>query len=141
VAPEQEEGGMGPTSSLRRQDYARIALAGTRLFNGALALVAPSILVRNLGVDPKTSPALLYVFRMFGIRTVLIAFDLLRAGPRREMALRAAPVIHASDTIAATLAALGGLGGVKKRPAVTIVAISAVNTALAVLARPKERSA
>ena len=123
---------MVPTSSLRRQDYARIALAGTRLFNGALALVAPAILVRNLGVDPKTSPALLYVFRMFGIRTVLIAVDLLRAGPRRDMAL----VIHASDTVAATLAALSGLGGVKKRSAVTIVAISALNTALAILARP-----
>lgn len=124
--------------SLRRQDYARFALAGTRLFNGALALVAPSILVRNLGVDPKTSPAILYVFRMFGIRTVLIGLDLLREGPRREKALRTAPLIHASDTIAAALAGLGGLGGKKKRAAVTIVAISAMNTALAILARPNE---
>lgn len=127
---------MGHPQSLRRNDYARFALAGTRLFNGVLALLVPSILVRNLGVDPKTSPAILYVFRMFGVRTVLIGLDLLRAGPRRETALRAAPVIHASDTLAATLAALGG---VRTRSGVAIVAISALNTALAIMARPKER--
>jgi hypothetical protein len=120
--------------SSRTADYARLALAGTRLINGALALLAPAFLVRRLGVNPKTSPALLYVFRMFGVRTVLIGLDLLRAGPPREKALRAAPYIHASDTTAAVLALLGGLD---KRSAVTIVAISAVNTVLAVLARPK----
>ena len=115
--------------------YARLALAGTRLFNGGLALVAPSLLARRLGVDPKTTPALLYVFRMFGIRTVLIGLDLLREGPARERALRAAPLIHASDT---TAAALAGLGGLDKHSAVTIVAISAVNTILALLACPND---
>ncbi|MGI8915097.1 MAG: hypothetical protein ACR2JY_15145 [Chloroflexota bacterium] len=119
----------------RTPDYARLALASTRLINGGLALVAPAFLVRRLGVNSKTSPALLYVFRMFGIRTVLIGLDLLRAGPPREKALRAAPFIHASDTTAAVLALLGGLD---KRSGVTIVAISAVNTILAVVARPRE---
>ena len=119
--------------SSRTHDYARMALAGTRLFNGAVALVAPSLLVRRLGVDPKTSPALLYVFRMFGIRTVLLGLDLLREGSAREKALRAAPLIHASDTTAALLA---GLGGLNKRSAIAIVVISAVNTILALLARP-----
>jgi hypothetical protein len=125
---------MALTQSSRVPDYARLALAGIRLFNGGLALVAPSILARRLGVNPKTTPAILYVFRMFGIRTVLIGLDLLREGSPREKALRAAPLIHASDTTAALLA---GFGGLQKRSTVTIVAISALNTALALLARPK----
>lgn len=122
------------TQSSRVPHYARLALAGIRIFNGGLALIAPSILARRLGANPKTTPAILYVFRMFGIRTVLIGLDLLREGPPREKALRAAPLIHASDTTAALLA---GLGGLEKRSTATIVAISAINTILALLARPK----
>lgn len=123
------------TRSAHRQKYARLALAGAMLFNGGVALVAPSLLARRLGVDPKASPALLYVFRMFGIRTLLIVLDLLGEGPAREKALRVAPLVHASDTTAAVLA---GLGGLDKRAAGTIVAISGVNTILSLLARPRE---
>lgn len=126
---------MALTRSYRIQTYARLTLAGIMLFNGGVALVAPGLLARRLGVNPKTSPALLYVFRMFGIRTVLIVVDLLREGPARNKALRAAPFVHAADT---TAAALAGLGGLEKRPAVTIVAVSAVNTILALLARSAE---
>jgi hypothetical protein len=126
---------MAPTRSSRIQTYARLTLAGIMLFNGGVALVAPGLLARRLGVNPKTSPALLYVFRMFGVRTVLIVLDLLREGPARDKALRAAPFVHASDT---TAAALAGLGGLEKRSAVTIVAVSAVNTILALLARSNE---
>jgi hypothetical protein len=62
------------------------------------------------------------VFRTVGIRTVLIGIDLLRSeGPGREKALRDAPRIHACDTTAAVLA---GMGGLRRRSAVTIVAIS-----------------
>src|SRR3712207_7487934 len=46
----------------------RIALAGIRLFNGTAALLAPAWLTRRLGVDPDTNPAVIYVFRLFGIR-------------------------------------------------------------------------
>ena len=116
------------------QKYARLALAGIMFFTGGVGLVAPSLLVRGLGVNPKTTPAILYVFRMFGIRTVLIALDLVRGGPARERALRAAPLVHATDT---TAAALAGLAGLNKRSAIKIVTISAVNTILALLARTK----
>jgi hypothetical protein len=116
----------------RRREYARVLLANIRLLNGLLALLAPGFLARRIGVDPEANPGITYVFRMFGIRTVLIAADLLlQTGERRAEAMRRAPLIHASDTVAALLAArsrrfpTGGRG---------IVAISALNTLLAVLA-------
>jgi len=113
-------------------DTARVALACIRLINGGLALVAPGFLAQQVGVDPELNPGITYVFRMFGIRTVLIGADLLtQDGERRREALNRAALIHASDTLAAFLAALSGQFPKKGR---VIVAISALNTVLAVLA-------
>jgi hypothetical protein len=112
-------------------DYARFALATIRLFNGALALFAPQILLRNLEADPATSAPALYAFRMFGVRTIVIGAQLLLPdGEVRRQTLRAAPLIHASDVAAAQLA------GLPPRAARTTTAISAVNTVLAFLAQP-----
>jgi hypothetical protein len=120
-------------------DYARIALGLIRLVNGSLALIAPQFLARNVGIDPDTTPGGLYVFRMFGIRTVFIAWELLFAtGQRRANAVNRAPIIHASDTIAALLAA--NSGRLPGRSGLTITLISAVNTALALYARQGLRS-
>jgi hypothetical protein len=117
----------------RTRDYARILLALIRLFNGLAALFAPRFLAQRLGVDTDANPAALYIMRMFGIRTVLIGIDLLRKrGQERTEVLRHAVLIHASDTLAAFLAARTG-----RLPAGAgrlIVGISAVNTLLAVLA-------
>jgi hypothetical protein len=116
----------------RTRDPARVLLALIRLFNGLAALLVPGVLARNVGVDPDTNPAILYVFRMFGIRTVLIALDLLAApSERRSDAMKRAVWIHASDTAAAFLASMS-----PKFPkgGKVIVAISAVNTLLAFLA-------
>ena len=113
-------------------DTARVLLALIRLLNGVLALVAPGMLARRLGVDPDANPAVLYVFRMFGIRTVLIGAELLmQTGERRTEATRRAVLIHASDTLAAFLATLSGQFPKNGR---FIVGISAVNTLLAWLA-------
>lgn len=115
----------------RLREGARIALAGIRLVNGIAALVAPGFLARRLNVDPAANPSLLYVFRMFGIRTILVAIDLLRPDEaRRAAAVRAAVPIHASDTLAALIASSRG------QPRTTVL-ISALNTALAVLAQPR----
>ncbi|MBV9172183.1 MAG: hypothetical protein JOZ81_19090 [Chloroflexi bacterium] len=112
---------------------ARVILGVIRLINGGLALVVPQFLCRNVGIDPDTTPAAMYVFRMFGIRTVLIAFDLLFAtGHEQVRAIEQAPLIHASDTAAAALAAASGR--MPARSGKTIVTISAVNTALALWA-------
>jgi hypothetical protein len=104
-----------------------------RLFNGLAALLVPGVLARQVGVDPEANPGITYVFRMFGIRTVLIGADLLVAprGPRRARALRSAVLIHASDTLAAALAALSGRFPKQGR---AIVLISGLNTLLAILA-------
>src|SRR5438270_237600 len=61
----------------RLREPARILLACIRLLLGSLALLAPGIPARQIGVDPKANPGVQYVFRMFGIRTVLIGAEAL----------------------------------------------------------------
>jgi hypothetical protein len=119
----------------RQRDYARKALAGIRLVNGGLGLLAPAVLARQVAADAKTNPAALYAFRMFGVRTILIAVDLLMPdGPVRAHAVRTAPVIHATDAFSVALA--GIRGELPPRVAVKLGLISGVNTALAIIAQP-----
>jgi len=107
-------------------------LACIHLLNGGAALLVPGFLASQIGVDPNANPGVAYVFRMFGIRTVLIGADLLVGGSeRRSEAVRRAVWIHASDTLAAFLAARSGQFPKRGR---TIVVISALNTALAIVA-------
>jgi hypothetical protein len=91
-------------------------------------------MARQAGVDPAANPAAPYVLRLFGIRTVLIGVELLRSdGAERRRALDRGVLIHASDT--ASAAAAGALGQLPPGAARKAVAISAVNTMLAVVAR------
>ncbi len=122
------------TNALRSN--AHLILAAFRFVNGALALLAPHSLAHRLDVDADKSPALLYFQRMFGIRTILIALDLV-TGDEDELrrALRRAPVIHAADATGAALA--GVRGNLAPRPARMTVAISLVNLLLALIARPQ----
>ena len=114
-------------------DYARITLAGIRLFNGVAALFVPATLTRGLGVDPEANPAALYALRLFGVRTVLIGAQLLlRDGGMRAHSLRVAPAIHALDASAALIA--GERGQLPRRAATTAAIISSVNTVLAIVA-------
>jgi hypothetical protein len=113
-------------------DYARVLLACIRLVNGGAALLVPGFLARQIGVDPDANPGVVYVFRMFGIRTVLIGIELLvQTGEQRAEAVRRGILIHASDTLAAYLATLSGAFPRQGR---AIVLISAVNTALSIVA-------
>jgi hypothetical protein len=48
-------------------------LGAIRLFNGAVALVAPEVMARRLGTDPDAAPAPIHPLRMFGVRTVVPA--------------------------------------------------------------------
>ncbi|HZO72651.1 MAG TPA: hypothetical protein VFB60_10655 [Ktedonobacteraceae bacterium] len=119
----------------RRGDYARIVLGGIRLFNGATALFFPQVLARRLGVDTTRNPAILYVFRLFGVRTVIIGAALLSPVPATVAeALRTAVIIHASDTLAAVWAGLQRQ--LPWRSAITVTLISTINTVLAILAQP-----
>jgi hypothetical protein len=118
----------------RRADVARRTLAAVRIFNGTVALVAPSLLVRRLGAEPEASPAATYAFRLFGIRTVLIGADLLSGEvATRDLAVRRAPFIHATDTV--TAAALAYQRRLPRRAAVLITSMSAMNVALALAAK------
>jgi hypothetical protein len=112
---------------------ARKVLAGIRIVNGGLALLAPQLLLRRLGTDPDSDPSGIYPFRMFGIRTVLIGADLLiLTGEQSRRATQMAVVIHASDTATAATCLVKGYLPPKAGVAATL--ISGVNTALAVIA-------
>lgn len=116
------------------RDRAHLLLGLIRTVNGTAALLLPDTMARQAGVDPAANPAAPYVLRLFGIRTVLIGVELLRAsGPARRRALDRGVLIHASDTTAAALA--GAAGQLPPGAARKAVAISALNTALAVVAR------
>ena len=116
----------------RIRDCARILLALIRLLNGVIALFAPHLIVRRFEKDAHDPVVAHYALRMFGIRTILIAIDLLRPpGPERKHAIRFAPLIHATDAIGAAMAA--GSGRVSTKTGYTVVAISTMNTILALL--------
>lgn len=112
---------------------ARQALAIIRIVNGTLALLAPRFLLRRLGTDADRDPSGIYPFRMFGIRTVLIGADLLvLTGEEQRRASRLAVLIHATDT--ANAASCLVKGDLPRKAGVVATLISAVNTALAVVA-------
>lgn len=71
--------------------FARVTLAGIRIFNGTAGLLAPSMLSKRLDVEDAAGP-MAYPFRMFGIRTILIGVDLIaRDSDVRRHAVRQAP--------------------------------------------------
>ena len=113
-------------------DRARIWLAGIRILNGSVGLLAPGVLARGVGAEPNAATT--YAFRLFGIRTVLIGADLL-SGDRevREHAVQAAFPIHMSDVV--TAATLTLRRKVSVRAGLMLTAISAYNVILALRAR------
>ena len=115
------------------RDQARKALATIRIVNGAAALFAPRLVAKILGVDPDKSPAVLYVLRMFGVRTLVIGWSCW--WPKASSSKKPCAVgiaIHASDTAAAVIA--GFRHQLPARHAATTTLISSINTGLAIKA-------
>ncbi|MEU9123187.1 hypothetical protein AB0C96_25540 [Streptomyces sp. NPDC048506] len=114
-----------------RRPVSVYALAGVRLFNGVTGLLTPALLIRRLDPDREPlSPAAVYAFRLFGIRTILLGLDLLtNRGQRLQEDLREGVLIHGSDTV--TAAMLGVRGQLPPRTAALTTVISATNTVLA----------
>jgi hypothetical protein len=110
-------------------EFAWKALAGIMFVNGCLGIFAPRVLIRGLGVKPELQPGMMYVFRMFGVRTLFIAIDMFRLPDDRERSLREGIVVHATDAGAALTAA--ALGQIPMRPALMVTGLSALNTVLA----------
>jgi hypothetical protein len=130
----------GSGSDWEAGTFPRVALGLVRLVNGVLGLAVPHVLIRRIDPAEPPSPAAVYAFRLFGIRTIHIGRDLLRpAGAQRARAVDEAPLIHASDTATATL--LTVTGRVPLKSGLPLVAISGLNTVLAVAARRAARPA
>jgi hypothetical protein len=113
---------------------ARYALGGVRIIAGTTGLLAPAMIISRFGDgNPAANPAAIYGLRLFGIRTVFIGVDLIRLrGRDLDRALRAAPIIHASDT--ATVLALQRNKQLSPERARPLLLISGLNTVLAVTA-------
>lgn len=123
---------------LGRRRYARYLLAGVRLINGSIGLVSPERFIKRFDPEREPSPAAIYAFRLFGIRTVLLALDLVvLRDAQLERALRQGALIHFSDTMTAIL--LGVRGQVSMRIALTTALISATNVLLALGAMESRR--
>ena len=113
---------------------ARFSLGAIRILTGGTGLLAPAMIINRFGEEnPSANPAAIYGLRLFGIRTLLLGVDLLRLhGRDLDRALRAAPIIHASDTATVlTLQRNKQLSPERARP---LALISGVNTVLAVTA-------
>lgn len=115
-------------------DVTRKALAGIRIFNGAVGLFAAGRMAEQLGGELGDDKRFVYPARMFGIRTLVLGLDLFTlrtsdASARRVLAQ--AVLIHATDTAAAAYA--GRRGELPAKAAKFTTAISAVNTALAIV--------
>ena len=111
-----------------RREHARIALAAIRLVNGTLALLAPEVMLRRLGADPRTNQVAVYPLRMFGIRTVVLGVELLAGGSLQHKG-KVGVIIHAADAASAIMAGLRRQ--LPPRVAAVAAAISVTNTALA----------
>jgi hypothetical protein len=112
---------------------ARKTLAIIRIFNGTAGLLAPEMLLRRLGVDVTKDRSATYPFRMFGIRTVIIGFELLLlTGSDLRRAEKVAVLIHATDTVSAAVTTVRG--DLPSKQGFLATAISGINTALAIVA-------
>ena len=122
-----------PGRTIRVGQVARFALAGIRMINGGIALIAPGVIIRRFDEEPGEDNAAVYGLRMFGVRTVVLGIDLVAlTGDSLRRALGQAVIIHGTDT--ATAAWLGFSGRVKPRTAIPLMLISLTNTALAITA-------
>ncbi len=104
----------GPPWSPVSASRAREILIGLRLGVGVGALVAPRLLGRLFGIDPARNPAATYLARLFGVRDVMLAYQLYQA-PESELeeVLRQGIVVDSSDVLAALAAAARGAIGTR----------------------------
>jgi len=90
------------------------------------------VLIKRVDPNVPPSPAAIYAFRMFGVRTIFLGIDLLvRPDADVERSLQKGVLIHGSDV--ATAALLGWRRRVPPRTAVLLMGISLMNVALAVI--------
>ena len=111
-------------------EFAWKALAGIMLVNGTLGVFAPRFLIRQLGIKPEIEPGMIYVFRMFGVRTILLAVVLFRFPSQRGRSLREGILVHSSDMTAAHTGT--ALGQLPWRQGLMVTGVSLINTALAI---------
>ncbi len=119
---------------MKRRKVCRTILGVVRLVNGTGALLAPKFMAKRFGVDAEANPSVIYIMRLFGVRTIILGLEflILKDEDKIRDAARVGVLIHASDTTAAIIA--GATGQLPVKAAATGAVISAVNTGLAVAA-------
>jgi len=104
-----------------------------RVVNGGLGLLLPRVLIGRID-STEPSPAAVYAFRLFGIRNILIGRDVpVGRGEALDRSLDEAVVVHGCDSL--TAAVLTVTGAVPRRAGFLLVAVSGINTTLALLGR------
>jgi hypothetical protein len=88
----------------------RDLLVGVRATFGAVALLAPRLASRLVGLDPDRHPPLVFVFRILGMRDLVLAHQLASATDEDEAeeAIRGGIVVDACDALAALAAGVNG---------------------------------
>jgi hypothetical protein len=118
---------------MKRRKVASTSLGVIRLVNGTGALLAPKFMAARFGVDAESNPSVIYIMRLFGVRTIIVGLELLllKDEDRLREAMKVGILIHASDATAAVIA--GVKGQLPPKAAATGAVISGVNTVLAVV--------
>lgn len=107
-------------------------LAGIRLTNGVLGLLAPRILLRRLGTDAGRGDSAVYPLRLFGIRNIVLGVDLLTTRDAEfRRAAATSVIVHATDL--ASVVSGGLRGGIPPGPARIVTILSGINTGLALV--------
>ena len=96
--------------AMKRRKICRTILGVVRLVNGTGALLAPKFMAKRFGVDADANPSVIYIMRLFGVRTIILGLEflILKDEDKIRDAVRVGVLIHASDTTAAVIAGVTG---------------------------------
>ena len=118
---------------------ARRALMSLRTAVGWSSMVMPRLTLRIFGVNAAEQPGLVYVLRLFGIRDILMAYQLYQAqtvhstAEEMEEALRQGMAVEGIDTLSALVA--GARGNISARTAAMGAGTAALAAAIGYMGR------
>jgi hypothetical protein len=102
-------------------------LAGLRVALGAAVWVAPNVMGKLFGLDPKNNPQMSFMARLFGSRDIALGVGTTQtSGPSRRLWWQIGIVCDLVDAMAAYL---GGRNGSMSKAAATLAGVTALSAA------------